>query len=1739
MWNRIGGKSNKATDPLSTSSTRHKSEGEQERSRQRSVSLASTDPKKNTSQRSNELDRISNTVSTRYSSTGQTPYQGVATSSAAPSYVAVSGDHHGYQKKSPGLVRNPSLVDTMGKPRSSRGGLDGSQDGAMRSDSGTLDMMKEPFSKREGNANNNNTMERREREDTEKRTDSQIKKDRRRKGSESSKQRTRIEEVTSKVPQDFSSQFESNSFVQYPERYNTARVEPSTGPQGDPVPLSSHIENQFPGQFPTESSMPYKPPVGAGGGGLGLAAEYYGDTGESVAEQPGFRKHSPSLIVGAEPHLQPASLVAAPPLEPSQLGGTGAAASFYNGELEESYSSSAHQHPSVHTSAPGRPSNNYSSSSAPVVPTLGGAVATGYTMSGGLSLQQQEPNHGSTTSTHYGDFSSLANKPPVSHVYEPGHTSSVRPPKPSEPSQSSHAAIYSAGVAGAAGLAAAAYSHSHQQHAQHGLAAQQQLFSPTQRRRPHQGPLDTLVNFFIDPEGVAQYEEYTEFIGVCRGCFEPGSSSRDAPRKHRYSKTRSKDRLSRNTRIDKQHRYSSSDDEHRNKRNVSWLGAGLAGYGLEKVGETLFNQRNDFDDTYDVRSGRFSPSENAQAIRRSSENKSRRNDRSEERAEADITINGKIYTKASRSGVAVQSDPTKYTSRRWPRSRSKDHKATAADVRIDSKIPLSESQQRSNPPLQASNRNGRISRDKSPIQHLKKHKKKKQTSFFSFLSASSSSSSLDLSSRSEKRKRKKRRSSLDKIKNDQEAEAALLGLGAATAALAFKDGRSKSKISKEVQPANRKPNRLHQKSKRIRSERSPISSEEVWESASDGLIGAVDSDLAFGSPSRQSSVESLSSRSSGTDKWDWRWGTRERRQDFPKRMMSAPNDSEVRNSTTATSLAGATMPSSDQYDAPANDSTSKVPLQNVYPIPTSDPGRFDARAEDPATSSSQPMIVSRPEATPIQQPQPLTPVSSTFYNPRNAASLSNQAPAFSHPSYHAQPNGDRSGSMTSVSRVSPRHVSVAEVGTEAIRLQRRETSPARLEQDGVSSARYPQRTSSSKVGTSSVRFAVSPEQDDQVKNENHRKRSEKYQRDSPNESQRKSSSEKQSREHNAVREPQIDIEYDKNISWAVPAIGAAGAAVGAAVIAGKPNQKETREERRERRRREREREDEEEALIRSERRRRKEREHKSAPGSSHNRQQDGSEVEVTLERDQESAIEVSPRKKSIWQEAATAKQTAHEDYQSFFAPTDILNKDNDQMKVTGADPNADINLIEIAPKMRPPDEPEYSQADTDEHIDLSAVSLSWPVPRLKLIQPTPPASRVSTPFFETTLASQQDVEGVDKTHSSSKFSWGDDQSHEYHDIASSEPHDDLHSSSPEKVGHYAPIGEHSDPELNDRPSVVNAGKSQPFSNRPTLPEASQSHKDDHEFAAVLAAGAQEAGFDPSIVIDNPTYRQRESPPGSEDQATHFSFEEEDESYGEKKNMEIFHKAAENQESELPKEPNASTVVEEIVRQVEQSSPFDDEIAGDNSRSSNTVDNPRRSSNEQRQGQSAPALGEIEANISTFSTPPKEAARDNWTDELVRDQETNKKSQKTSKAQISRASDTASTVSPTATVSAEKNAESIGGKDSLWNQTLGNSIDDLSQINRVDDETNGAFMETLRERETSNRRPIDRQALSDLNDDAVSTQSLQRNPSGRDEKRQIIGVNDLPNVGWTTRDPFLKVYASTTIGLASSDLANLH
>ncbi|KAI9781836.1 MAG: hypothetical protein M1839_005628 [Geoglossum umbratile] len=538
----------------------------------------------------------------------------------------------------------------------------------------------------------------------------------------------------------FSAQVGGQNFNQFPGQYDVAGPQGSGfHPPGAAAPqIPSQVPDIFPGQVPKQSAAPFRPPLSVNEGGPGLAADYYGDQGQSVLDQPGVRPKPPSLIAGTEPHLQPASPMAAPPIEPSAMGGVGAAADYFNGVDyasgqpsgsssrppdkptkpgktgkisgstvaaaagsaavgyaagaatggSSSGSTSFYQqgsnppniatsgyppppvpNPTGYSSAP--PSNAYPPppaypggyppasaptsgaghhfTSSPAGAALGAAAAgaaVGYLAGHGGSSPQQ---HASSSSYHSQPVVSAAPSNYISASSTP--SASVRPPKNGKHSSSnSNAGLY---LAGAAGLGAAALAHQHH-HGHHNHSTEHLSVAGSSSSvvtsnggalslhppRRH-GPVGRLVDFWKDPEGVARFEEYTEAIGVCKYCFESGSTPRDAPRKHHYHSRRrgSNERLvgerySSSSRIDKDSRYSSSDNtaghRHRGRSKKSLIATGLGAYGLLRLGKSIFGQSRDFGDSHSVQSGRSTASGRWSFFRRKS-SRSRSRSRSRDR----------------------------------------------------------------------------------------------------------------------------------------------------------------------------------------------------------------------------------------------------------------------------------------------------------------------------------------------------------------------------------------------------------------------------------------------------------------------------------------------------------------------------------------------------------------------------------------------------------------------------------------------------------------------------------------------------------------------------------------------------------------------------------------------------------------------------------------------------------------------------------------------------------------------------------------------------------------------------------------------------------------------------------------------------------------------------------------------------------------------------------------------------
>jgi len=260
-------------------------------------------------------------------------------------------------------------------------------------------------------------------------------------------------------------------------RRDSKKSDKSRSESSRAIPDDNHnaslVQNQFPGEFPSMYAEPYRPP--------GLAADYYGDQGESVQFQPGVRPQPPSIIQAADQaHLHKPTVVAQPPPEPSSLGQVGAAASFYevaNGG-DNAYGSTPlnppHKEslkPTVHSnggtspwSSPGpdgRIPTNASSGGGIAGPVAAAAVAAGVGLAaeyytGNIpktgpnnhppgTLSQVGQNYAQSEATHYTTQSET--------TYTTAPTSRPQRP-PANPSLSSNMPLY--GAAAAAGLAGVA-----------------------------------------------------------------------------------------------------------------------------------------------------------------------------------------------------------------------------------------------------------------------------------------------------------------------------------------------------------------------------------------------------------------------------------------------------------------------------------------------------------------------------------------------------------------------------------------------------------------------------------------------------------------------------------------------------------------------------------------------------------------------------------------------------------------------------------------------------------------------------------------------------------------------------------------------------------------------------------------------------------------------------------------------------------------------------------------------------------------------------------------------------------------------------------------------------------------------------------------------------------------------------------------------------------------------------------
>ena len=1360
---------------------------------------------------------------------------------------------------------------------------------------------------------------------------------------------------------------------------------------------------------------------------LRLIIRYYMDSGESVAHQPGVRPAQPTLIVGAEPHLHAASQVAAPPPEPSTIGAVGAAASFFNstddfqslppsrldkpskqfkttgssvaegslatlaggtalsyaaGEIGGKPNSSLDNHslsyqqisntPTSNTyPSDVRPSSNFShSSSVPILPTLGAAAAgaaAGYLV-GDHSSQQHHPEHASSGGGPYGELSSSTTQRPQhppSHVNSSYETISAtdRPLRVGkQSSQSSSNPLY---AAGAAGLATAAYQHNSHSSTQTSSAAQKFPSGSMAQRHRHRGPFGKFIEFWTDPDGVAQFEEYTEYIGVCRYCFAPGSSPRDAPRRHYYRRRGSNERFGSSTRVDKDSRYWSSDGENRRTNKNSWLATGIASYGLAKVGETLFKKDQDSGEDYSLKFGLVNRSDRARTDRHNRRSTERYNDKSEglvrrsskinsqhrsgsqERIETGFTSDGKIYRKDTRGGSFSGPSMTTFSPRRHSRSRSRsrsrDRKSGLAEAAlgaaIGSTIVATNGQHRSRSPKKPFIRSEQRSGEHSPAsgsivgsskstsnrkehraryspsssyvdisrssrrqdtgllggffssqseRRQKSQKKDKRIGFFGFSNVSSSSSDADLAFGTGYEKQKVSRRPRSKNNEHRNAEAALLGLGAAAAALAASESRKNSKSKQRADLVAVKENSgNHRRGPRYDHNRRDGSStssleEDLWESASGDDSSSVHSGLAYGRLARKSQ-DSLISESSGMGKWGWRWGNQKKKRDVTR------TSDHLNESSTPIVLGTTSIIADERHQAMRMSSSSSIPLQHVFPVPTSDPSRFEATMQSSVASPSLPIMVSRPGPIPIQQPQPVSSVSPAVYTTQTPHIHSYSAPSgppvfaqdsyrSQHPPVHTRPNDFVDSAQPSIPGAFPRPEFILDARPKDLvrdsEIHRRDSSPAQFVAGFDLSSTSQRRRASTREEASTISFDLTKEQADRDRRESHRQRKDEENRQDQNRRReaeeqarlemerrtsrgvpgRKAASQIKSHETNIRlegsayrRDPELR-EGSEN-SWAAPiTVTVVGAAVGASIIGA------------------------EESSIPNAKRvgRREERRTKS---NYSNENDTSTEGKASPEEIPDTYDLAERQARIVRQAAAKVRKTpspSHEDYAAYFVPPEILSKSGEQRQIIGPNGDNDITsyqtpkIVTIEPSefRNSPYPPAFLLDSANDEI-VHRLSLPWQVPRLNLIEPTPPHSIAgsmkgdSSPIIRPDDIVVTHGEESPGPNSGSKVSWGDSETHEHTIIA------------PEDAP--APFIESFSEEGDEREVVpltsIEASKStqneSPINESRSQGQAQPKFGDDLEFAATLAAGLEDTGFDPSIVIDDSAFRRRDSPPGSE------------------------------------------------------------------------------------------------------------------------------------------------------------------------------------------------------------------------------------------------------------------------------------
>jgi hypothetical protein len=564
----------------------------------------------------------------------------------------------------------------------------------------------------------------------------------------------------------------------------------------------------------------------------------------------------------------------------------------------------------------------------------------------------------------------------------------------------------------------------------------------------------------------------------------------------------------------------------------------------------------------------------------------------------------------------------------------------------------------------------------------------------------------------------------------------------------------------------------------------------------------------------------------------------------------------------------------DDRDAPS----SRNSLNRVYPIPTNDHSRFDeVRMSTSSSPNAQPPLV-LPGPIPLQQPQPFTPVSQSFYDPTREG---------------------RGIPADSVVAGSTRRREDGRNGADPPR--RRNSSPVlpTAPLDGTSAPSILKRSSTTR-DSASVSFDLTDEQADRERKSRRREQERlSRNREEAEEDARRRERKARKREERRLREleeaeevtrenesrQQRDNEerrkaglYEKTAnrsdsgtrrdarrsdaessSWTAPVVAAVSTAAVAGIIAEQisdeaesKSSKSYHEERRQKRRSE----------------RRHASEHDEEVAKTHRDQVAQQTVEDDEQRRREERIAKVAASRIV-----SNSSPAHESYEDFFLPEELKRRDEDHSGDSDSG-QASPRVVEIIPATERFAREMQSFADRD----TQRLDLPWTVPRLNLIEPTPPASHDGSvrdvhspvPTPEPTSSSKTDVEEPAEsvqTTARSRVSWGEHQTHEYEVATPLSERDEFVE---EDLYHVDKTSEPSndEPAKNPPRSLASEDYSREESNDDETQAMPGSFGVDSEFAATLAAGAAIAGFDPSVVTDDAKYYRRDSPPGSELKGTY-------------------------------------------------------------------------------------------------------------------------------------------------------------------------------------------------------------------------------------------------------------------------------